>query len=1258
MATQLTQAQKYALDVNGTNVLVSAAAGSGKTFTLTRRIIQKIIDGKADISRILVVTFTRAAASELKSRISSALTDAIAQNPQKTHLQKQLLLLGSADISTIDAFLSRPVRENFDKLGLPVSMRLADGTEAAQLKKSIMEQIMDSMFSAYGVCDNGEMSDIDLSTPYTDLLSILRGTVKDSSDIVPYLQKLHSSLITSSHGVELLSDFSARLTSDAKAMREHMQDESQGYDFLETAEGKIILSELKRHIENAISFCDTAIEQISDDDFLCSKMLSAFENDKNHLICMLEHLGDGYSALKNYVTGLSSTKFGGMKDEQKSFLSENLRDCRKDIRSDISDFAKKYLMYSEESIIYAYEKTAQMTDVLYTLISEYDRRLTEEKQSLGIYEFSDMPRLMIRLLTNSDGSPSETAKSLSARYDEVYIDEYQDVNEIQDKIFSLLSPNARFMVGDIKQSIYRFRDAEPTFFTLYRNAFPEYDPNAETSGNGCTIYMSENFRSDENVINFSNLVCAPIFRACGKSISYTKGDDLVFSKKYPEGYKSPLVTVDIFGNGSADDMTEVLPCANICTPDSDEPRGDGLTEEAVFVANKIAELVRHGKKANGSRIRPCDIAILVRSKKHVPHLTGALRQLNINYLVASKSELLLSQKMRLLIDLCDIIDNPRNDVPLCNVITSRYIPASLRLDMGETMTVRDNINKRHSLYDAVLMYSENGTNELAKKCARIIKKLSSLRAMSIKLPADKLLRIISADSDLSHVTDGEEYKYMYDSACKYTRNFWNGLSGFITYFKQITDSTASGGEVARVDNAVNIITAHYSKGLQYNTCFLYGFGTDFNNDDYSDSVIYDKDLCVGMKIPQKPAGAVNHIKAPSIIHDAAVLDMKSKNRQEEMRVLYVAMTRAEERLCITGTVSGTTKLSGFTRKLSMYGISDMSITDRSSYLSWVLGGILLDRSPTPCYTLNVHPATGTTALAEPFVGEAENDVSSEGITQAEQEYAALAAFPPSQKREEIILSSVPSKVAASKVSPSMLEDSVFSNIPVQSLFCDGESIEDMEHAENSQTIKNKIELLRSQPPKFDSLLDVSKKPTAAERGTATHAFLQYWDVRNARENGIKNEISRLVEKGFISERTAKMLNIKSLQRCLDSELVDMILSAKQVRREFKFGIMQSADNFTQDTELSELVKDRKIFVQGSIDLLIEDNDGSVYLCDYKTDSVTPEEAEDPKLLHSRLATTYGQQLEQYSKAIEYIFGKRPDKTFILSVPLGKLLRMD
>ena len=1249
--SKFTPAQQQALDISGRNVLVSAAAGSGKTFTLTQRIIKNILEKNADISKILVVTFTRAAASELKSRISSAIMDAIAKNPDNTHLQNQMLLLGEADICTIDSFLSRPVRENFEKLGLPVSMRIADDAEIAALSHSVLEEVMASLYEKYNVCNDCNLADINLNTPLTDLLSLLTTTVKDSSEIAPFLINLHGKLITSPRGVGLLSDFAQRLREDAEK------------GFLDTLEGKLICRELDRIIEGAITFYDNSYDFLVGDELLVDKYLPTFEGDKNELIAISEAIKEGYVKLYEKIMAFPSQKIGSLKTSQKTPESIKLHESRKEIVSQIKNFRNQYLCYNEDEIRTMYLKTAEITDVLYTLLSEFDRRYMQEKINLGIYEFSDMPRYMISLLQNEDGTPSDTAKRIAEGYDEIYIDEYQDVNEIQDSIFKLISRNNRFMVGDIKQSIYGFRDAEPTFFSNYRNSYPMYSPEGEGDDipEGSTIFMSNNFRSDKRVIDFSNTVCAPMFEACGKSISYTSDDDLVFSKKRHEGYESPKIDVHIFAKGSPDDAWKNIIWANIddiSTPES-QPRDDGLDEEAVVVANQIAELIRHGKKADNTPIKPRDIAILVRKNKSIPSITKALRALNIEYLLASKSELLQSRDMTLLSELVNIIDNPRCDVPLCSVLTCEHLPENMRFSMGELVSIRAHSGKNISLYDAILTYGSDGEDDplgtlLSQKCREITRKLTALRALSTKLSAEKFLRVLTADNMFSGFTESDAFTFMYDSACKYTRSYWNGLSGFIRYFNNIIENGSISGEVKPVENAVNIVTMHSSKGLQYNTCFLYDCGLQFNAKDYQKSLIYDKDLCVGMHIPVRAEGEINTRKLDSIIHRIAALDMQNKALQEEMRILYVALTRAEERLIISGTVSGNSTYKSFFEKFNLYGISDASTISQSSLLGWIVGAMHIDGHNKSTYNVTLHSLLNNTPLCEPFE-TAGVSAEVQNTNPKVAEYAALMSSPPSLRPEEILLSSIPSKAAASKVSEKMLDESVFSNIPLGVLFSQSEEsgeIKDSEKADNAEIIKNRIQLMRSPPPSFDSLLDINKKPTAAERGTATHAFLQYCDYENLRKSGLEAEISRLLENGFISSRTADILDRFQLERFVRGKFFSVITSAKNVRREFKFGMFRPASEFTQNAELSSLISDKKIFVQGSVDLLIENHDGSIFLCDYKTDRITPEERKNPALLQARMTEAHKHQLDQYSYAIERIFGKKPERTYILSLAFG------
>lgn len=1250
-----TPAQQKALDIQGRDVLVSAAAGSGKTYTLTHRIIKNILEKNADISKMLVVTFTRSAAGDLKSKISEAIMKAIAENPGNKHLQNQMLLLGEADICTIDSFLSRPVRENFEKLKLPVSMRIGDDAEVKALSHSILEDVMGSLYAKYGVCGDHELADINLSTPLTDLLALLTTTVKDSSEIIPFLINLHGKLITSPRGVELLRDFAQRLYADADK------------DFLDTREGQLIVKELSRVIEGGISFYDFSYAPTSADPLLAKKYLPTFIDDRKELISISEAAKRGYGNLRAKINAYPSQKLGIVYKHEKTPLSIRLHESRNEIINQIKNIRTEYLCYDQAEISVMYKKTAQITEVLYTLLSDFDRKFTDKKKELGIYEFSDMPRYMIELLQNPDGSPSEAAKILSESYDEIYIDEYQDVNAIQDTIFKLLSRHNRFMVGDIKQSIYGFRDTEPQFFSSYREKFTPYDPTTEgeVKPEGSTILMSNNFRSDETVIDFSNAVCAPIFKACGKSIGYTSDDDLVYTRKRPAEYAPSKVEVHVFGKGDPYDAQDKIPWAYVDDTYADgSPREDGLSEEAVFVANKIAELIRTGTKVIETKegdfkevkLLPKDIAILVRKNKSIPIITAALRRLNINYLLASKKELLQSPEMILVTELMSIINNPRDDVPLCGVLCSELMPFDARFSMGEMVSIRSHFKKKMSLYDSICEYGADGEGDpldtmLAAKCRAVAKRLTELRELAIKLSADKILRALSADEYFSAFCEGEAFRFVYDSACKYTKTSWSGLCGFVRYFENIVENGSISGEVQRVDDCVNIVTMHSSKGLQYSTCFLFDCGRVFDIQELDDSIIYNKDLCVGMHIPAREEGEINTRKLDSIIHETVKLDIESRSLEEEMRTLYVALTRAEDRLFVTGTISGNSTFKSFFGKYNLYGISNASTKSQASLMSWVIGAMFIDGHNKSTYNVTLHPVLGNTPLTDPIDNETPSE-SEEKSPSRVQEYASIMACPPSLDPDEVRLSSIPSKLAASKVAKFLLDESVFPSVSDNAMQSDEEITKDDKRADSKELIRKRLENMRSQSVTFDSLIDVNKKPTAAERGTAMHAFLQFCDYNSVKENGVRFEIDRLRKENFISQRTADILNVDQLDKFLESDFFEILLSAENVRREFKFGMFRDASDFTENEELARLASDRKIFVQGSVDLLIENRDGSIYLCDYKTDKITEEERENPEILRSRMTEAHKPQLDQYSYAIEKIFGKKPERTYILSLALG------
>ncbi|MBR4032282.1 MAG: UvrD-helicase domain-containing protein [Clostridia bacterium] len=1239
-----TKAQQAAMNARGQTLLVSAAAGSGKTFTLTQRIIKRIIEEGVDISSLLIVTFTRAAAGELRAKISKALAEAIAEHPDDKHLQRQMLKLGSAHISTIDSFFSDPVRANFEKLGLPASMRLSDKAELSPLQEEVMKEVLEDFFERCGEFSDGNLSSVGYRSLFSDLVGII-SVARDSSALIPTLLKIYGKLITAPEGIGQL-----------KKHAERMQ-RSASLDFLETDEGRIVRAELCSLIRYIASTFEKCCEDMATDPVLREKYIPCFTANAELCRSLLRVTeSEGYESVRSAFAAYAPERIPSLKKGESTEISEHYKNLRgKKLNPAIKNGAKELLYAEPDEISSWYEQGAKLCLLIFDILAEYERRYSEEKLSRGLCEFSDMPKFMLRLLQNEDGSPSEYAKSISADFSEVYIDEYQDVNEIQDRIFEIIGGSHRFMVGDIKQSIYGFREAEPSIFAGYRRSFAPYGENAPADRGGSTIFMSNNFRCDENVVKFTNLVCSKIFSAFSESIGYTKDDDLIFSKEKPfEDYQSPKVTVDLIQPAQAEDEEE---------EDTSASPTSNLYDEAIVVANEIARLIREGKKADGAPIRASDIAVLVRSHSHAKPLIANLNKLNVKCSTSSKSALFDGEEMRLLIDLLSVIDNPRRDVPLCHVLTAALGEADATFSLEEIVVVRHHAPASKSLFDAILDYvGEDVDSSIAKKCYEFASDIKRLREISSKLSADKLLRVIGNHEKYQAACTGEAYTYLYDCACKYVKTSWNGLYAFLSYFKKLIEKGESGAEPAKSDpDSVTIMSIHQSKGLEFNTCFLFGLAKQFSTEDSKSPLLFTKELGISPKLPPREDENSDRLDAirvrykNNLLFQSANKLIKRKQLEEEARIFYVALTRARERLYLSATLNK--PIPEYFAEIANNADKAYGIRSSKNYVRQTLLALseYCDCDKDGIFEINAFDK-GKNTLVSPL-GRSASRSDSAATDEYSKELAILLSQKNAMSDEEKILAMIPAKVAASKISPSMLDDSVFIPIPTGEAFAIGEDDPNGQDRDDAIQIKRRIDLMRSQSVSFDDLLEVNKKPTAAERGTATHLFLQYCDYQYAAENGIDAEIDRLREKRFISNRVADIINRKHLSGFFESELFGFIKNAKKIHREFHFRMFRPAADFTEDERTKKLVSDKKIFVQGSIDLIIESANGELILCDYKTDRISPEQKTDPALLVASMREKHGYQLGEYRHAVEQIFGKSPSKVFIYSVPIGKTVEL-
>ena len=1250
-----TGAQKMAMAASGRTLLISAAAGSGKTSTLTERIIRRLTapDHPADLSRILVVTFTRASAADLRKSIADALSTAIAANPGNRHLQNQLLGLGNAHISTIDSFCREPVKAQFAALGLPATTRIADDAELNPLKEAVLGGLIDEFYIKYAssLTLEGGFSLLE-NNPFADLCDALTSS-KNDEKLIPTLLNLYDRLL--SFPEEL-----SRLRLEYEAL-----EASADLDFFETDHGKIIRGWLDEFLSSAIRGLNESLTVFSDD----PKAVAAYYEPTRHDLDFCEALRDARTYAKTFelMTLYKNDRMGQYRGAPADIASA--KDVRTAIVDDIKDLRKRYFVDDPTEIRRQVLETAQMCHLLYDLLTAYDEAILAAKRERGITDFTDNRRFLLKLLRDENGEPSAFAKAFAAEFDEVYIDEYQDVDEMQDEIFRIVGGNHRFMVGDIKQSIYGFRGADPSVFSRYRASLAqmEEDENGNWSGEdaaGNSIFMSNNFRCDESVIETTNQICGKMFRACPDSIGYKAADDLKFTKKLPDApYKPTPAQVTVLVPPPRKKEEEVPLDDNT----KDEESLVGVEAEAAYVANEIAKLLRepHYKAYGTERIRPEDIAILMRTTTAMPAFIKALTEMGIPTgsdeieAVDAGKDLLHGTDMTYLVNLLRVIDNPDHDIPLAEVLRAPF-PG---LDLEELITLRNAYDRTlltSSLYGNLEAYIERPDSDpsLAEKLSAFVSWLEGYRRLAASTSADGVLKRLRRDEKCAS-RQTKAFTYLYESARNCKASSFVSLYTFLKYFeKRIMDKITVAPEGGKVQGRVNIMTIHKSKGLEFPVCFVVRCGQYFSAKSQSKDLIFEKEAGAAMKLYRRrnPDGTACHAKVDTTLRAAAALSMKLTEREEEMRLLYVALTRARERLFLVGTASD---------KPFTYTEGDRFATlSCNSYMKWIRGGLYGCES-SEYYNMEVIPAETVTA-DEPIVwrdaGQTKRDIT-QGTDWAAHYREILDRYEaPSEK--EMILRRVPTKMAASKMQDKLLDRCIFYRTDLQEqsdgklpngqnerdgFYCDAQSVESIRNMLMHMTSGGRQE--------FDSLLSASRRPTASERGTATHLFLQYCDYRLVKLHGVGEEIARLVSLGFMDERSARCVDEKMLEAFFASSFFGRISTAQRIEREKRFARFVPLSELTDKAELAEALGDRSLFVQGSIDLIAFYEDGSMEICDYKTDAITSEERRDLALLQKRMQLTHGEQLKQYVSAAKELYGDRHIRVSVFSLPLGESLEI-
>lgn len=1176
-----TDEQLSAINERRKTLLVSAAAGSGKTATLTERIIRSLTDEEnpINIESLLVVTFTTAAAGELRAKLTAALESAVRRDPENKNLARQLNMLPSAKIRTIDSFCNDILKMGADRVGLSRGYRIADGAECELLAISIMDGLTSAIY-------NGELPEV--ATPEElEALSDCLTDSKRTEELSEVLRYVYERTSSSEHGVDML----------VPMIEFYNTEKFEGVE--KTPHGSYLFEitrELATHYRDVAERYERELYTENEYERMYSDMAG---RDKLTMETLLS--AESYGELRAAMLSFSLTTKPSKRGAEKTQTMLDYSDLRDMLREDMKKHGA-YFIYTEEQWRETLNTLYGLMRTLYRVLSRFDALFLGEKKRRAALSYSDIERLSYECLIK-DGERTDIAENLARQFEAIYIDEYQDVNSLQNSIFSAISrDDNRFMVGDIKQSIYGFRHARPEIFAEMKGRFP---PLGESAGSAASVFMSKNFRCDRGIVDFVNGVFDRTFSLIGESIGYEDGDRLEYAKIHDGGeppYERPV----------------------ICVVEKDsEGDGEGASGEYGALAAKVLEMLSEGTLDNGKPIEPEDIAIILRSAKDKDvRYAAALEELRIPSRISGAKSFFLSAEVLLALCLLNSIDNPSRDVYLAGLMCSPLF----------SFTADDLYYIRHggggrSLYEDLVAYTEENPEYLKGKS--FLSRLDYYRTIAEGMPVDVLIAKLYRETGLMSLaarSGGEDnLTLLYDYARNYEAGAYKGLYNFIAFINSIIDKNTSFDDKREgsVANAVKIITSHSSKGLEYPVVFLADTARRFTEMDVRSRLVFSMDLGVSFR-PRTPSGLAL-VNSP--IHDLTCHYILRKNHEEELRVLYVALTRARERLFVIGT-SPLGSLDEYRNKMRLQreNISPYVLRRAHSYLDVIL------------MTADA-PILSESEFAPGYTRVTEEKTTSEDTAKDEFDFPVSPATCDEKLTEEFIkrfsyeypdryLTKLPEKLSVSRTSPNVLDESVGEI----ELFTDESEDEGARHL-----------------PAFVTGEGVEE---SAKRGIATHMFLQFCDLERLAELGAEAELDRLAGEGFLSALDKGRVRLGEIRKFARSKLFADMRGAKTLYRELRFNVRLPAQLFTENEEQREAYRDREVLVQGVIDCIVEYPDGTLGLYDYKTDRLTREELSDPALAEAKLREKHSLQLSYYALAVEKMFGKKPARVEVYSMALG------
>lgn len=1224
MATKWTNEQQQVIDLRNRNILVSAAAGSGKTAVLVERIIKIVTDEEkpVDIDRILVVTFTNAAAAEMRERISKALETAQKENPNSTHLERQLTLIHNSQITTIDSFCLYLLRNYFERIDLDPTFRIADENELKLMQKDIAKKVLEEAYE-------------EKTESFVDFVESF-ATGKRDDALLDYIIKLYSFSMSHHRPKQWLDDC-------METYNIHSEEAFSDSFFIKgiVEDCKIMCSQLLEDLKCALQIC----EEIDGPASYIPMITEDMEQLERFLSC------GSFGEIVSQAKQLHFTNLKAARDVDES-LKKAVQTIRKESKEAIEKYCKRYFLQDAESLVNELELCGNRAGELVNLTKKFMEAFAEEKREKCIVDFSDVEHFALEILMDEQGRPTKIAEEFSEYFEEIMIDEYQDSNQVQELLLSSMKKKDRnnlFMVGDVKQSIYKFRLARPELFMDKLENYSE-DESKEQK-----IVLSRNFRSRHEVLDSVNFLFCQIMRKELGEVAYNKAAALYPGAVYPESEKQNFDT-------------------ELMLVDSDLEM-EGLNEkelQARAVAEKILEItnpdtgifISNEKRDGFRRAKLSDVVVLFRTLSGwTEPFVRIFEQMGVPVRAETSSGFFATSEVQTVLSILHILDNPRQDIPLALVLKAPFVgfsneelarirtiyPEGNLYESLEQFIIFGKVKREHKVIEEKQALLSEIPDELIEKADSFMQWFLKLRSQVMHNSVSKLLQIILEETkypEIARALPGGEQKcanimLLLEKARDFEKTSYHGLFHFLRYMEQIQRMDVDFGEASYAENLsqVRFMSIHKSKGLEFPIVFVVGMEKSFNKMDLHSKVVLHPDYGIGMDY----VDINKRWKRPTVLKSFIQDKLLEESLGEELRVLYVALTRAKEKLYLYA--SGENLAEQFEKLAYLRGtreeaFSKYRLLQANNYLTWVFYGLLRSneavrfamedgcdlgesgrKNPYPEH-FQIHVVSLIDQLLMEMKQQVEDEVKTEDFIQRNKvdfnlddlEEVFRFTYPYEPERE------IPSTISVTELKKranAMRED------------------------EETQLFEEKVEC-----PYIPEFMKEEKKIAGNIRGNAYHHVMECLDFTSAKDiRAVEEQMQNLLKRGILSEEEVDIVapeKICDFVNCSAGQRMRMADEKGKLHREAPFVMGLSAK------ELGYEVQGEPVLVQGIIDVYFEEEDGLVVL-DYKTDRV---------FQAKELIDRYRTQLKLYSTALERATGKQVKECIIYSFHLVQEIALE